>query len=181
MKRFLREFLPEIIFIAVFVTIWFSAIETCEIFQTSMEPNFHEGQRVVVNKAAYWSWTGDPKRGDVIILNGPDGASGDFIKRVIGIPGDTLEIIHGVTYINGIAIDEPYVVRSFSYSYEKITIPENEYFVLGDNRDVSNDSHRWGLLPRQDIVGKVLVIYWPPQSWGWVPKYDLSKQLSSGG
>jgi len=179
MKKFLREFLPEIIFVVVFITVWFTVIQTYEVFQTSMEPNFHEGQRVVVNKAAYWGWIGKPKRGDVIVLKAPEGASGDYIKRVIGLHGDTVEIIKGTLFINGIEIDEPYVTRSFSYSYGKITVPKNYYFVLGDNRDVSNDSHRWGPLAGKDIIGKVFVIYWPPQSWGWVPNYHLDRQLAA--
>jgi signal peptidase I len=180
MKAFLREFLFEIIFIAVFVALWFVVIQTYEVFQTSMEPNFHEGERVIVNKVAYWSWIGGPHRGDVIVLKAPTGNSDeDFIKRVIGLPGDTLEIVQGKLYINGVKIDEPYVKRSFTYSVAKTTIPEGEYYVLGDNRDVSNDSHRWGPLARANIIGKVFVIYWPPGSWSWVPKYPLAKQLET--
>jgi signal peptidase I len=179
MKTFLREFALEIIFVIVFIAVWFTVIQTYEVFQTSMEPNFHEGQRVVVNKAAYWSWLGKPRRGDVIVLKAPNGSAEDFIKRVVGLPGDTIEIISGATYVNGTKLDESYVKGSFTYSYDKITVPEGEYFVLGDNRDVSNDSHRWGPLARQDIIGKVFVIYWPPQSWGWVPNYHLDKQLAA--
>ncbi len=180
MKKFLREFLVEIIFVVVFVAVWFMVIQTYEVFQTSMEPNFHEGQRVVVNKAAYWSWIGHPGRGDVIVMNAPDGNGGDFIKRVIGLPGDTVAIVKGAVYVNGVKLDEPYIIRSFTYSMEKMTVPEGSYFVLGDNRDVSNDSHRWGPLSGDKIVGKVFVIYWPPQYWGFVPKYPLEKQLAAG-
>ena len=179
MKTFLREFLFEILFVIVFVAVWFTVIQTYEVFQTSMEPNFHEGQRVVVNKAAYWSWTGKPHRGDVIVLNAPSGSNEDFIKRVIGLPGDTVEVISGTAYINGVKLDEPYIKRSFTYSFEKITVPEGKYFVLGDNRDVSNDSHRWGPLASDNIVGKVFVIYWPPQVWGLVPNYHLERQLAA--
>lgn len=180
MKSFLREFLIEIIFVAIFVSVWFIVIQTYEVFQTSMEPNFHEGQRVIVNKAAYWSWIGQPHRGDVIVLKAPSDNEGDFIKRVIGLPGDTVEILQGAIYVNGIKLNEPYIKRSFTYSLEKTTIPKDSYFVLGDNRDVSNDSHRWGPLSRDNIIGKVFVIYWPPQSWGLVPRYPLGKQLVAG-
>lgn len=180
MKTFLREFLLEIILVVVFIAVWFTVIQTYEVFQTSMEPNFHQGQRVVVNKAAYWSWIGEPKRGDVIVLKAPNGADGDFIKRVIGLPGDTVEVIRGITHVNGVKLDEPYVKRSFTYSLEKTDVPEGCYFVLGDNRDVSNDSHKWGPLPGENIIGKTFVIYWPPQSWGFVPRYPLEKQLAAG-
>jgi signal peptidase I len=173
MKTFLREFLIEIILIVVLVTAWFTIIRTYEVFQTSMEPNFHEGERVIVFKAAYWGWVGQPQRGDVIVLKAPTDSREDFIKRIIALPGDTLEIVRGTVYINGEKISEPYVKNSFTYSYPKTTIPDGEYFVLGDNRDVSNDSHRWGPLPRANIIGKVFVIYWPPGNWGLVPKYTL--------
>jgi signal peptidase I len=179
MKTFLREFLSEIIFVIVFVTVWFTVVQTYEVYQTSMEPNFHEGQRLVVNKAAYWGWIGEPRRGDVIVLQAPSGSNDDYLKRVIGLPGDTVEIIKGVTYVNGIKLDEPYVKDSFTYSFNKITVPENSYFVLGDNRDISNDSHRWGPLARNKIIGNVFVIYWPPQTWGWVHNYHLEKQLDA--
>jgi signal peptidase I len=179
MKSFLREFLLEAVFVIVFVAVWFTVIQTYEVFQTSMEPNFYEHQRIIVCKAAYWRWIGEPRRGDVIVLKAPSGSEGDFIKRVIGLPDDTVEIINGKTYVNGAKLDEPYVKRSFTYSYPKFTVPENTYFVLGDNRDVSNDSHRWGPLAGNNIIGKAFVIYWPPQSWEWVPNFHLEKQMSA--
>jgi len=179
MKSFLREFLLEAIFVIVFVAVWFTVIQTYEVFQTSMEPSFYEHQRIIVCKAVYWRWIGEPRRGDVVVLKAPSGSEGDFIKRVIGLPGDNVEIVNGVIYINGTELVEPYVKRSFTYSYPKLTVPENTYFVLGDNRDVSNDSHRWGPLEGDNIIGKVFVIYWPPQSWGWVPNFHLEKQLAA--
>jgi signal peptidase I len=181
MKNFMREFLIEIIFVLVFVVAWFAVIQTYEVFQTSMEPNFHEGQRVVVNKAAYWSRIGAPKRGDVIVLKAPNGSDGDYIKRVIGLPGDTVEIVKGVTYVNGVKLTEPYVKLSFTYSLEKTPIPTGYYFVLGDNRDVSNDSHKWGPLPGENVIGKVFVIYWPPKAWEFTPNYHLEKQMAAAG
>jgi signal peptidase I len=177
MKKFLSEFLVEIIIVVVFVVLWFTAIQTYEVFQTSMEPNFHEGERVIVFRPAYW--IGQPQRGDVVVLKAPVESDGDYIKRVIGVPGDTVEIIQGAVYVNGVKLNEPYVKRSFTYSYGKTVVPAGEYFVLGDNRDVSNDSHRFGPLPRQHIIGKVFIIYWPPQHWQWVARYPLGKQLAA--
>ena len=179
MKNFLREFLIEIVIVVVFIVVWFTAIQTYEVFQTSMEPNFHQGERVIVFKAAYWGWIGHPKRGDVVVLKAPDEVDGDYIKRVIGIPGDNVEVIKGAVYVNYVKLTEPYVKLSFTYSYPVITVPEGTYFVLGDNRDVSNDSHHFGPLPVSNIVGKVFVIYWPPGKWGWVPNFHLNNQLAA--
>jgi signal peptidase I len=180
-RETVKNFVKEVtITLALAAVIFFGAratIQTYEVFQTSMLPNFHAGQRVVVNKAAYWF--GGPERGDVIILKAPNGDSHNWIKRVIGLPGDTVEIIKGVTYINGVAIDEPYVINSFSYSLPSQTIPPEHYFFLGDNRDVSNDSSHGWMLAREDIIGKAWLISWPPSDWSVVPDYDLGEQLNA--
>jgi signal peptidase I len=179
MKAFLREFLIEIIIVALFVVVWFTAIETFEIFETSMEPNFHEGQRVIVLKAAYWGWIGQPHRGDVVVVKAPEAGQGDYIKRVIGLPGDTVEVVQGKLYVNGVRLSEPYVKNSFSYTMAKVTVPPKTYFFLGDNRDISNDSHRFGALPASSVIGKVVIVYWPPQSWKLVPSFNLGKQVAA--
>ena len=175
MKALLREVL---ITVALALVIFFAAratIQTYEVLQTSMEPNFYQGQRVVVYKAVYWR--GEPQRGDVVIFNAPYGQDEVLIKRVIGLPGDTIEIINGVTYVNDIKLNEPYVKRSFSYSMPKETVPKDSYFVLGDNRDVSNDSHRGWFMPRENLIGKAWLVTWPPSAWGFVPGFPLGEQL----
>ena len=177
MKNFIRE---ALITIALALVIFFGArqtIQTYEVFQTSMEPNFFEGQRVVVNKAVYWF--GEPERGDVIIFKAPDGRNEEFIKRVIGLPGDTIKIDSGTIYVNDVKLEEPYVKRSFSYSLPVQKVPEGSYFVLGDNRDVSNDSHRGWFMPGGNLIGKAWLLTWPPSDWGIVPSYHLSEQLVS--
>ncbi len=177
MKPFVREIIITVaIALALFLVARLS-IQTYEVFQTSMEPNFSEGQRVLVNKAAYWF--GGPQRGDVILLKAPGNNDETFIKRAIGLPGDTIEIISGQLYINGVAIEEPYVIKSFTYSMQKLTIPEGNYFVLGDNRDISNDSHNGWLLAEEDVIGKAWLITWPPSDWGTVPAYHLGDQLAA--
>jgi signal peptidase I len=122
--------------------------------------------------------TGDPDRGDIIVFKFPEDETKDFIKRVIGLPGDTLEIRDKVVYINGEALDEPYT-RHTKYTTEPIrdnfgpfVVPEGQYFVMGDNREGSYDSRWWGTVKREKIVGKALVIYW---SWGSLTDIRLDR------
>jgi signal peptidase I len=180
-KESMTSFIKEAaITLALAIIIFVGAratIQTYEVFQTSMLPNFHAGQRVVVLKAVYWF--GQPKRGDVIILKAPNGEEKNWIKRVIALPGDTVKIIQGQTYINGIALNEPYVKNAFSYSMAEITVPPDKIFFLGDNRNVSNDSSKGWLLDRENLIGKAWLISWPPSEWSVVPKYDLNQQLET--
>ncbi len=177
MKTFLREFLITVALALIIFIAARQSIQTYEVFQTSMEPSFFEGERVVVNKAVYWFH--EPQRGDVVILKAPDGREEEFIKRIIGLPGDMVEVIKGVVYVNGVKLDEPYVKRSFSYTLGKEKVPDDNYFVLGDNRDISNDSHRGWLMTRENLIGKAWLITWPPADWGVVPGYPLGDQLTS--
>lgn len=113
--------------------------------------------------------TGDPQRGDIVVFLFPEDESKDFIKRVIGLPGETLEVRDKVVYINGQPLDEPYARHTKADTlpvrdnFGPVVIPEGEYFVMGDNREGSYDSRWWGPVQRSKIVGKALVIYW---SWG---------------
>ena len=180
MKNFLtKPFIREVLItVAIALAIFFAAratIQTYEVYQTSMEPSFFQGQRVVVVKAVYW-W-GEPQRGDVVIFTAPNGNDEEYIKRIIGVPGDTVEVLHGVVYVNGFKLDEPYVKNSFSYSLPEQVVPVDNFFVLGDNRDVSNDSHRGWFLPRSHLIGKAWLVTWPPSDWGVVPSFPLSEQM----
>jgi signal peptidase I len=177
MKPFVRELL---ITIGIAVIIFIGArqtIQTYEVFQTSMEPNFHQGQRVVVSKAAYFF--GTPQRGDVIVFKAPEAPYEDFIKRVIGVPGDTVEVRNGFVYVNGVALDEPYIAQAPGYVMAPEKIPAGDYFVLGDNRNYSNDSHLGWLVPAGNIHGKAWLSTWPPNLWGVIPHYALSDQLAA--
>ena len=175
MKRFAREIAITIVLALIIFFVARTTIQTYEVFMTSMEPNFTEGDRVVVNKAVYWF--GEPQRGDVIIFEEPNGTEEDFIKRIIGIPGDTVEIKNGAVYVNGIRLQEPYVMAPPAYTMATITVPEDRYFVLGDNRNYSNDSHNGWFVEEDKIHGKAWLITWPPDSWKVVPSYKLSEQL----
>jgi signal peptidase I len=135
----------------------------------SMLPTLEEGEYVIINKLSYY--LDEPERGDIIVLHFPNDRSRDFIKRVIGLPGDHLEVTDGSVLVNGEALDEPYINAPPNYN-GSWDVPEGQYFVLGDNRNNSSDSHNWKFLPRDDIVGKAWIIYWGPDKWGLVPHYS---------
>lgn len=135
----------------------------------SMLPSLEEGEYVIIDKLSYY--LNDPERGDIIVLHFPNDRSRDFIKRVVGVPGDHIEIGGGKVTVNGVVLEEPYINAEPSYS-GTWDVPEERYFVLGDNRNNSSDSHNWSFLPRDDIVGKAWIIYWGPDNWGLVPHYE---------
>lgn len=135
----------------------------------SMMPTLQEGEYVIINKLAYT--LDEPQRGDIIVMHFPNDRSRDFIKRVIGLPGDEIEIGDRTIRVNGVELDEPYIMSPPDQARTWI-VPEDNYFVLGDNRSNSSDSRTWGFLPRDDIVGKAWLIYWQPRSWGLVPHYS---------
>lgn len=135
----------------------------------SMVPTLQEGEYIIINKLSYY--LDEPKRGDIIVLRFPNDRSRDFIKRIIGLPGDQVEIQNHEVKVNGVVLNEPYISGPPNYNGSWL-VPEGQYFVLGDNRNNSSDSHNWSFLPRDDIVGKAWLIYWQPEHWGLVPHYN---------
>jgi signal peptidase I len=169
-----------------------NVIQNFRIDGISMEPNFHNGQFLIVNRFAYCpglhldisplnihlekTWcVREPKRGDVIVFEYPKDLSRDFIKRVIGLPGDTVEVRGGKIYINGQVMPEPFGPNPGSSTNGPITVGADEVFVMGDNRNNSSDSRTWGSLPLKYVIGKALLSYWPPRYWAVVPRYDLTE------
>jgi signal peptidase I len=128
----------------------------------SMVPTLEDGEFVLVSKLNYRF--GDVERGDIIVFHFPMDPNQELIKRVIGLPGDTVSVQNGIVSVNGQALNEPYTAAAPAYSGEWI-VPEGQLFVLGDNRNDSSDSHSWGYLPFEKVVGKAVVIYWPPPLW----------------
>lgn len=128
------------------------------VYNISMQPTLKEGNLLVVNKMAYK--LGSPKRGDIIVFHYQGTMNEDYIKRVIGLPGDRVEVSGGVVRINGQVITEPYLADLPNYA-GVWTVPEGDLFVLGDNRNHSSDSHDWGFVHQNWVVGKAVVIYWP--------------------
>lgn len=128
----------------------------------SMQPTLQPGNFVLVNKLAY-RWGGEPKVGEIIIFHNPMNLSEDYVKRIIGVPGDEVLITDGKVYVNSVELSEPYISAPPAYSGDWI-VPPDSLFVLGDNRNESYDSHDWGFVPMKDVVGKALVVYWPLDS-----------------
>jgi signal peptidase I len=132
---------------------------------SSMEPNLHHGEFVIVSKINYRF--GAPERGDVVVFDFPRNITQEYIKRVVGLPGEEVKIEDGKIFVNGILLSEPYLEIEPQYEGEW-TVPEDSLFVLGDNRNNSSDSHNWGSVPLNNIIGEALLVYWPPSSWGLI-------------
>lgn len=137
----------------------------------SMEPNFHTGEFIVADRWQYLF--GKPQRGDAVTLKFPgDPEHKKYIKRVIGLPGETVTIMNGFVFINGKKLSEPYLAAG------TVTLPNmsrvlagDDYFLLGDNRDNSSDSRIWGVAPRRDLIGRAWIIIWPLKNFGFIPEY----------
>ena len=171
MRAFARQILGTLIMAIVIFLLLQTTVQSCVVVGCSMEPNFHEGQRLLINKAVYHFR--EPERGDVIVFHPPTTQQADFIKRIIALPGDTIEIRMGTVFVNGSQLGEPYIKDPPSYTLHQQKIREDEYFVLGDNRNNSSDSHTGWTVPRQNIIGKAWLSIWPPTEWGVVPRYPL--------
>jgi signal peptidase I len=131
----------------------------------SMEPSLHNGEFVIVNKLAYKF--GNPTHGDVIVFRYPRDPEQEYIKRIIGLPGDTIRVNGGEVYVNDQVVDEPYIAAAPRYQ-SQWSVPANSLFVLGDNRNNSSDSHNWGPVPMEYVIGRALFVYWPPDQWGLI-------------
>lgn len=147
----------------------------------SMQPNFQPKQLIVINRFAYYF--GEPQRGDVIVLHNPTNLNDDdLIKRIIGLPGDRVQIVNGRVYVNGVMLNEPYIVKFCETGCDGTwTLGQAEYFVLGDNRSNSLDSHIFGPINRSLIVGQAWIRYWPLQDAQMIPHPDypnLNKQFT---
>jgi signal peptidase I len=141
-------------------------VQTFRVEGFSMEPTLHTNQYLLVNKISYM--VGDPQRGDVVVLRFPLDPRRDFIKRIIALPGEEVEVRGGLVYIDGQPLEEPYILSKPAYPYSRKRVPPGQYFVLGDNRNNSHDSHVWDFLPKEFLIGKAWVSYWPVGTWGVV-------------
>ena len=189
MREFIRELIETVLLsLAVFLALHLS-VQNFRVEGSSMVPTLAEGQYIVANKIVYsrvatdsifrflpfvqpsgegdWLYTfHPPEHGEIIIFNFPADRSRDLVKRVIGLPGDVIEIQEGRVIRNGEALDEPYVVNGDRRSYAPVEVPENSYYVLGDNRRASSDSRDWGFLSDEHVLGRAWVSYWPTEEIG---------------
>jgi signal peptidase I len=150
--------------IAIFIVVF--VIQPVKVEGTSMQPHLSDQERIFVNRFVYRF--ADVHRGDVVVFWYPKDHSKSFIKRVLGVSGDEVEIREGIVYINGSRMDEPYLNPEYRdyRSYPKVIVPPGQYFVLGDHRNSSNDSRSWGFVARDLIYGKAVFSYWPIERLG---------------
>ena len=179
LKNFGREFLQTVLLMVVLFLCVRGVAQNFRVEGPSMQPTLTSGEFLWVNKAAYFEWNGEyvlggPRRGDIAVLRSPDTNEDiDLIKRVIGLPGDHVRIQRGEVFINGQPLAEPYIRFQASYNYPTTgadaVVPAGQYFVLGDNRPNSRDSHLGWFVPAENLVGRAWLSYWPPASWGVMP------------
>lgn len=177
MRTFFREVALTLIFAVVIFFLLQATVQSFIVVGISMKPSLENGQRILVSKATYYLH--EPERGDILVFQPPENNQEDYIKRVIALPGDTVEIKENRVYVNGSQLEEDYIKSSPSYTMLEMTIPENRYFVLGDNRNNSNDSHNGWVVPRENIVGKAWLSIWPPDKWGFVSAPSQSGQTAT--
>lgn len=156
---FLREALETLVLTVILFMLIRTGVQNYKIEGQSMQPNFQHGEYLLVNKLAYV--LNEPARGDVVVFHYPNDPERDFIKRVVGLPGDTVEVQNGQVYVNGIQMQEPYATKPINYSAPLTVVEPRTVYVLGDNRGNSEDSHRWGLLNQDLIIGTAWVVLYP--------------------
>ncbi len=174
-----------IILIAFFVR--FYLIQPFVVEGSSMEPNFHNSQYLMVDKLSYRIHP--PKRGDVVVFHPPNAPSLNYIKRIIALPGEQIEIKNGEIFINNARLAEPYIpaektlIRYSEAANLKQTLGNDEYFVLGDNREHSSDSREWGSVPAANVIGRAWLVIFPLKNFGVVfhPTYAALSQLAPQG
>lgn len=197
LKPLLVEILQTVLLTLIIFAAVRSVVQNFKVDGASMEPTLHSGQYLLISKLAYlrieglplevagrlrlsdgskegYYPFGGPQRGDIIVFRYPGRPDRDFIKRVIALPGDQVQIERGRVYINGEVLQEDYIRALPTYSLPPQKVPEGNYFVLGDNRPNSSDSHIWGFVPEANVIGKAWVSYWPPNEWGLVANSGIA-------
>jgi signal peptidase I len=172
--------------IVVFILLGVFFVQPVVVEGTSMLPQLHDGERLLVNKLVYYklqsvSW-GHIERGDIVVFWFPNDPDKSYVKRVIGLPGETVEVRSGKVYINGVQLTESYLDEEYNRSlpsWPAKKVEDHHYFVLGDNRDNSSDSRYWGLVPEKYIYGKAFFRYWKPSTVGFLGHGDYGPNAPS--
>lgn len=162
--RLVRELVETVaLTLLIFLVVRFAA-QSFRVDGESMEPGLHTNEFVLVDKVAYLFQS--PQRGDVIVFHYPLDTSKDFIKRVVGLPGDTVSTTATQVIVDGQVLREPYISSPFNFNGNQTwKLGADQFFVMGDNRDNSLDSRTWGPLNKSYIIGKAIIVYWPFSSW----------------
>jgi signal peptidase I len=177
-KAFIRETVETVLLAVVLFVIINTLTARVRVDGPSMEPSYYHNNRVVVSKVSYW--LGEIERGDVIVFPAPPNPEEDYIKRVIGLPGDRVRVTGGTVYVNDYPLVEPYISAPPAANMREIVVPPDSVFVMGDNRNVSSDSRSWGPLKIDEIIGKAVFVYWPFDQVRVVEHYELNGSLSAG-
>ncbi len=177
-----------ILIIAVFVLLGVFVAQPVVVEGTSMLPQLHDGERLLVNKLVYYKFQsvdwGHFERGDVVVFWYPRDPDKSYVKRIIGLPGETVELKNGIVLINGTALSESYLDTEHNQSLPSFPpkkVEDHYYFVMGDNRDNSSDSRYWGLVPEKYIYGKAFFRYWKPSEIGFIKQGEYNiRELKPG-
>lgn len=206
--RIVREVAETIILALLIFLLVRAVVQNFQVEGSSMQPTLQSGWYLLVNKAIYYEINLDtvhkflpfidagedptryvfraPRRGDVIVFKQPESAPGqerDFIKRIIGLPGEVVEVHDETVFIGGKPLDEPYILEKPTYSCQPQRVPPGHYFVLGDNRNNSSDSHIFGAVPKENLIGQAWITYWPFSAIGFInntsvePNADLQQPV----
>lgn len=168
-RAFLREIVETVLLTIVIYAVVNFATGRYRVEGDSMLPTVHPNEYVLLDKVSYR--LREPERGEIVVFHYPYDQERDFIKRIVGLPGETVAVANGVVTVNGETLTEPYISAPPTYT-NTWTVGPNEYFVLGDNRNNSSDSHSWGMLKREFLVGRAMVVYWPMDAWRLVDHFE---------
>ena len=163
----LRDLAVSVLFAVILIVFIYQPVK---VEGTSMMPSLTDQERIFINKFTYRFGMGSIERGDMVVFWFPLDKTKSYIKRVIGLPGDKVEVDNGIVIVNGKPLSEPYVPDEYRdhNTYQPTKVPANQYYVLGDHRSSSNDSRAWGMVERSFIYGKAVFVYWPLDKMGRV-------------
>lgn len=181
---FVLDFIETIVVsLAIFALVYLFLFQPHQVEGRSMEPNFDNGEYILTDKVSYRFR--EPSRGDVVVFHSPQDERVDFIKRIVAVPGDTVEVKGGYVYLNGVKLEEIFIndpgkVAQGRFLRENVVaeVPTEQYLVMGDNRLHSSDSREWGFVTKAQIVGRAFFRYWPPSAFGVLPTAEAELTIN---